>query len=204
MRQQNPPSTHIKKAEEFEKYLRPGTLACLYGAIAVLCDSVIALVFAGLVLGSVLNPTSLTITIAAVVGCVPLLSALAAYWRRPHDPLSYYLGGLAKEWRRPLEVSGDECMFKTNIRTGDEMLLVKLRFQYPLKYQTLEIKERLYTHTHAALTSEFSMTYSLPGFSDVERALGPSVETLAAEYDIPVLFTEVLDIRKMRVVYDFA
>lgn len=204
MRRQNPPSTHIKKAEEFEKCLRPATLACLYGAIAILCAATIALLFAGLVFASVLNPTRQAITIAVILGCLSTLAVAITCWRRPNDPLSFYLGGLAGEWRRPLETPGDECIFKTGLHAGDELLLIKLAFHYPLKYQSLEIKEQIYTFSHAALTSEFSMTYSLPSFADVERALDPSMEMLAVEYKIPVLYPEILDVRKMRVLYDIA
>lgn len=202
MRRQNPPSTNIKKAEEFERYLRPATLVYLYGAIAILGAAAIAIFFAALVFASVLNPTGLAITIAVILGCLPAVAVIIAYLRRPDDPLSFYLGGLADEWRRPLEVPGDECIFKTGLHSGDEMLLVKLVFHYPLKYQSLEIKSRLYTFSHAALTSEFSMMHSLPSFSDIERALDPSMEMLAAEYEIPVLYPEILDVRKMRVQYD--
>ena len=204
MRRQNPPSAHIRKAEDLEKYLRPGMLACAYGVIALLWVAAIASVFAGLVLMSIMHPTPRTMAIAAVVCGVPVLFIFIAYLSDPSDPLSRYLSGTAKAWRCPLEVPADECVFKTGLRAGDEMLLVKLAFHYPARFQTLEIKERLYTFTHAALTSEFSMAYSLPSFSDVERVLDPSMEMLAAEYKIPVLYPEILDVRKMRVLYDIA
>jgi len=202
MRKQNPPSTHIKRAEELEKYLRPEILASIYAFIAIGWVATVAAIFAGLVLTSILHPIPWKIAIVAIIGAMPALFVLLAYLRHPNDPLSRYLNELASAWRRPLEVLGDECIFKTGLRAGDEMLIVKVAFHYPLKYQSLEIQERLYTFTHAALTSEFSMMYSLPSFSDVERALDPSMEMLAAEYNIPVLYPEILDVRKMRVLYE--
>jgi hypothetical protein len=201
MRQQNPPSTFIEKAEALEKYLRPTPLGCLYGVIFVLYAAAMALVFAGLVLGSALDPTHLTITIAVIIGCLPAVSALVAYLRRPNDPLSYYITGLANAWRCPLEAPADQCTFKTGFRGGAEDLLVKLAFHYPTKQQVPEIKERLYTYVRAALTSEFSMKLALPSYLDIERALDPSLEMLAAEYKIPVLYPEILDVRIIRDVY---
>lgn len=202
MRRQNPPSEHIKKAEAIEKYLRPGTLASVYAAIAFAWAATSALVFMGLVILSILHPNPLRITLASILGGIPLFAVLIAYSYRPRDPISRYLSGLANAWRCQLEVPGDECIFKTGLRAGDEMLIVKVAFHYPLKYQSLEIKERIYTFVHAALTSEFSMSYSLPSFADVDRALEPSMEMLATEYEIPVLYPEILDVRKMRVLYD--
>lgn len=202
MRKQNPPCAYLRKAEELEKYLRPGTLNCTYGLIALSWVAIVALIFAGLVLTSVLQPTYEAIIIATLVADVPVVIGAIAYLRYSYDPLSQIFGGLANEWRRPLVVPGDECIFKTGLRKGDEMLIVKLAFHYPAKHQSLEVKERLYTFAHAALTSEFSMMYALPSFSDIERALDPSMEMLAAEYKIPVLYPEILDVRKVRVVYD--
>lgn len=202
MRRQNPPSEHIKKAERIEKYLRPGTLASVYAAIALAWAAIIALVLMGLVLTSILHPYPWRIAIASIIGGTPLLAMLIAYAYRPKDPLSRYLSGLANAWRCQLEVPGDECVFKTGLRAGDEMLIVKVAFHYPMKYQSLEVRGRIYTFVHAALTSEFSMSYSLPNFLDIERALEPSMEMLATEYEIPVLYPEVLDVRKMRVLYD--
>lgn len=204
MRSQNPPPAHIKKAEELERYLRPTTLACLYALIATVWLAAIAIVLIGLVFASVLTPTGEHILIAATIGGIPALFVMATYLRRPNDPISRSLAGFATAWRRPLEVPPEECIFKTGLRKGDEMLLVKLAFHYPSKYQSLEVKERLYTFAHAALTSEFAMKYSLPSFQDIERALDPSMEMLATEYKIPVLYPEILDVRKMKVLYDLA
>lgn len=198
MRQQNPPSTHIKKAEELEKYLRPTPLACLYGVVVVLYAAAMALVFAGLVFGSALNPTRLTITIAVIIGCLPVAAVLIAYTRRPNDPLSFYIAGLANSWRRPLEAPADQCTFKIGFRGGEEVLQVTLAFRYPANHQTAEIKERLYTYVHAALTSEFAMRFELPSDRDILRALDASLEMLAAGYKIPVLYPEILDIRRLR------
>src|SRR6185312_5924468 len=181
MRRQNPPLEHIQKAETIEKYLRPGTLAGIYAAIALSWAAIVALVLMGLVLMSILHPSPWHIAIASMIGGIPLLAVLIAYLHRPKDPLSRYLSGL---------------------RAGDEMLIVKVAFHYPLKDQFPEVRGRIYTFVHAALTSEFSMSYSLPSFSDVERALEPSMEMLATEYEIPVLYPEILDVRKMRVLYD--
>lgn len=204
MRRMNPPSAHIRKAEELERYLRPEILACFYGTIAFLWFTATTAAFVGLVLKSILHPTAEIIALAALLGGIPALFAVIVYSRRPGDPLSRYVNGVADTWRRPLEVPGDECTFRTGLRAGDEVLLVKMAFHYPVRFQTLEIKERLYTFTHAALTSEFSMKYALPSFSDVERVLEPSMEMLAAEFKIPVLYPDILDVRKVRVVYDIA
>lgn len=174
----------------------------VYAFIALAWVATVAVIFVSLVLTSILHPIPWRIAIAAFVGGMPALVLLIAYLRHPDDPLSQYVNELASAWRRPLNVPGDECIFKTGLRAGDEMLIVKVAFHYPLKYQSLEIKERLCTFTHAALTSEFSMMYGLPSFSDVERTLDPSMEMLAAEYKIPVLYTEILDVRKMQVLYD--
>src|SRR6185312_5951505 len=202
MRRQNPPLEHIQKAETIEKYLRPGTLAGIYAAIALSWAAIVALVLMGLVLISIWHPSAWRFAIASIIGGIPLLAVLIAYLHRPKDPLSRYLSGLANAWRCQLDVPGDECIFKTGLRAGDEMLIVKVAFHYPLKDQFPEVRGRIYTFVHAALTSEFSMSYSLPSFSDVERALEPSMEMLATEYEIPVLYPEILDVRKMRVLYD--
>lgn len=202
MRRQNPPSAYIRKAEELEKYLRPGAVNLTYVLLGLSWVAIVALVFAGLVLMSFVKPTYGAIAIATLIADVPVIVGAVAYLRYSYDPVSQILRGLANEWRRPLVVPGDQCIFKTGLRKGDEMLIVKLAFHYPVKHKSLEVKERLYTFAHAALTSEFSMMYSLPSYSDIERALEPSMDMLAAEYKIPVLYPEVMDVRKMRVLYD--
>lgn len=204
MRKQNPPAEHIKKAEKLEEYLRPETITCIYGLSALIWVSIVAMLFALLVVASILRPTYLTIIIATIVGDIPAIAVLIAYSHRPNDPLSRQITWLANKWRRPLDVPGVECVFKTGLRAGDEMLIVKVAFHYPENHQSLEVREQLYTFSHAALTSEFAMMFTLPSHADVERALDPSIEMVATEYKIPVIYPEILDVRKMRVLYDIA
>jgi hypothetical protein len=193
MRRQNPPPAHLAKAGEIEKYLRPEALATSYGVAAICYLALVSLLFASMVYESFVSPTPTTITLFAVIAFVPSTVASLAYFLRPDDPLSLYLTNKMNLWKCPISVPADSCTFKAGLRSG-EIASITVAFHYPSKDQTKEVKERLCTCVHAALANDFSMRVQVPSYPDIENAVDASLETIAAEYKLPVLYLEVQNV----------
>jgi hypothetical protein len=190
MRRQNPPQAHLDKAQEIEKYLSPSMTAAIYGICGISYAVLVSLIFAAFVYESILRPTPAVVTIFAVIAFIPAIFIFLAWFLRPNDPVSSYITGLVDLWRRPIGVTPDPCTFKITLMDG-ESLQIKLSFYYPSKDQTSRVKERIYTSIHGALTKDFYLGAKLPTGQEIESALDASLEMLAAECGIPVLYLEI-------------
>lgn len=190
MKRQNPPPAHLAKAGEFEKYLRPEAIATAYGVIAICYLALVSAIFASLVHESILNPTTVVILTFAVIAFVPATATSLAYFLRPDDPLSLYLTNKVKVWRTPLSVWPDKCILKAQLKDGSTGR-VNLTFYYPQQARTREMTEWLYTCTHAGLALDFDSRTELPSFPEIEKALDASLDSVAAQYNVPVLFCEI-------------
>jgi hypothetical protein len=192
MRRQNPPQIYLDRALEIEKYLRPIAIASVYVIAGICYCMVVSLIFGVLINDSMLNPTPATITLFAILGFVPAALLFLAPFLRPHDPLSSYVTELANSCRRPLSVTPDDCTFKVPLVDG-ETLFINLGFYYPLKDHTSDVREKLYTVVHGALTSAFYARPTAPTPREIDAVLSAPLELLADERHIPVLYSEIRD-----------
>lgn len=193
MRSQNPPQAYLDKALATEKYLRPAVIASIYAVAAILWAVFICLAFVVVVNMSAASATPIAITIVVALALIPAVFAVTAWFMRPDDLLSNYLTRYANMWRIPIEVAKDHRLFKLMLMTG-EAIGIDITFYYPAKEQTDELRERLYTLTHAALSSVCSMRNSAPSEDEVEETIEPKLDTVAREFDLPILYSEVRDI----------
>ena len=197
MRRQNPPQASLDQALYLEKYLRPAALAAIYALCAMLCFGFIAVLFAVLVHDYILNPTWGSITFFSLAGSVPVVLGFLAYSRRPDDPLSRSIRGLAESRRCPISVAADPRTFKVLLMNGDSVC-INFSFYYPENYHMPEVGERLIMYVHSALEQDCSMRERLPNEREIEDAIDCALELLAAQFDIPVLYPEIRDIHKIR------
>ena len=193
MRRQNPPQAYLDKASEIEKYSNPLTTAAIYATVGILYAVFISLIFGILLYKSVLNPTAPIVTIFAAIALIPAIFAFLTWFLRPDDPLTSHVRELAEVWRRPLNVTSEQCTFKVQ-RTDGGTLCVDLSFYYPVSQRTAAIKERLYTYVHSALTCNCTMRVEVPTAEEIERLLDRPLEMLATEFKIPVLYLEVRNV----------
>jgi hypothetical protein len=197
MRRQNPPQPYLDYAREIEKYLSPVPLAAIYSLIGVSYCALVALLFAGLIYASVLNPTAIVITLFVAVALVPPIFLFLAWFLRPDDPLSSHLSSLADMWRTPIILHPETYTF-TIILADGESIRMKLAFYYPSKNHIASVKGRLHTCVYVALANHFSRHTIAPTYQEIERAIDPGLETLALEYRLPVLYMEVEEISSDR------
>jgi hypothetical protein len=200
MRRQNPPQDHINKAQELEKFLDPITIAAIYAIFGIVFALFVSIVYAVLVHSYILEPTRSIATIFLVVGGIPLLFAVVAYFSSPGDPLSGYIKRLANAWRRPFDVRADEFVFQELLMDG-EALCFKLAVYYPPQYHTADVKERLYNYLNGALAKECSARVSIPTELEIEEAIESPLELMAAEWGITVLYSEAREVCKLRGAY---
>lgn len=193
MKRQNPPSANVAKAGEFEKYLRPEAIAIAYGIVAICYLALVSALFVVLVHEAVLNPTSVVILTFAVIAFVPATAISLAYFLRPDDPLSLYLTNKAKGWRTPLSVWPDKCTLQAQLKDGSTGR-VNLTFYYPQQSRTREMTEWLYTCAHAGLAQDFDKRTDLPTFPEIEKALDASLDMVADQFNVPVLFCEIQNV----------
>lgn len=202
MRRQNPPQAHLDSAAQIEKYLRPITIFPAYGILAAAFLAVIALLFVLFLNESILAPTESTITTFLIVGAIPVLLALIFCVSRPHDPISLWLRGMAKDWRTPLELSAQDCTFKQMLGDGDG-LSITLSLYYPAKDHNPEKDKRIYTYVKSALARECSLRITTPSFEQIEEAIDPALEIVGKENNLLVLYPVVRDIHKVQPDYSF-
>ena len=200
MRRHNPPQDHIHRAQELEKFLDPITIAAMYAIFGIVFALFLSIIYALLVHSYILEPTRSISTIFVVVGGVPLVFAVVAYYLSPRDPVSSYIRSLADAWRRPIDVSPDEFVFQELLMDG-EALCFKLAVYYPLKSHNAYVKERLYTYVNGALAKHCSTRAIMPTDLEIEEAIDPPLEQMASECDIPVLYSEVREVCKLRGAY---
>jgi hypothetical protein len=191
MRSQNPPQAYLDRAQAAEKYLSPAMIASIYSIAATTWAALIGLGFAGLVYLSDTNATSAAIAAAYSV---------AAWFRRPDDLISAYLTRYTNMWRIPIKLTHDQRLFKVMLMTG-EVLGISISFYYPAKDDTKELKDELYTLTHAAISAVGSMRNSVMSEREIEETLDPALEKVAIEFGLPVLYAEVHEVGKYQEAY---
>jgi hypothetical protein len=202
MKRQNPPQSHLDKAVEIEKYLRPVTIASLYAIAGVFIAALITVVYAIFHRFDAKPPLSSAAMLTAIAS-IPVVLAVLAYFVTPHDPLSLYIRVLANAWRRPLTVAPSECTFNELLGDG-ENLCIRAMFYYPFVHQTAEMKEQLYTYVNGILSRECSAYLTVPSNQELERAIDPALELIASEHEIPVLYLEVQSVFKMPRPFNFS
>lgn len=201
MRRKNPPQTYLDRASEIEKYAKPLTLVALYTTAAFLYCVLIAILFIVLATSRLMDVSPAVITAFTIVAIVPACLIAFAWFLRPRDPISSYITGLAADLRHPIELPAEPCTFKTWLVNG-ETLCVDLVFYYPSQKHSEAVRERLYTCVHSALTQDFSTRQTLPVAEEVERAIDSSIEAVASECEISVLYVEVGEVHRQSVAED--
>jgi hypothetical protein len=200
MRRQNPPQASLEQALALEKYLNPIAIGVAYTLCAVAGFAVIALLFAVLVYDYILSATAVTTVIFSLAALVPALFAFFAFSRRPGDPLSRSIRSLAEARRSPISVKADRYSFKVLLMTG-EPLCVNLAFHYPAKYHLPEVRERLNVCVRSALERECCDRSDLPEDREITNVVDRALDVVAAEFEIPVLYSELRDVHKIRDAY---
>jgi hypothetical protein len=201
MTRQNPPQVFLDKAQELERLLRPTSIAAIYAIFGIIYAIVVGVGFGILVRNFAVNPTKPVVTLAIAIACLPMLLAILALFLAPHDPLSAHIRSMADSWRRPLNVQPDELVFRELLIDG-EAICLKVGVYYPPKNRTTDIKERLYTYVNGALAKDFAMRDAIPTNREVEDVINGPLELLATEHGIPVLYSEIREVCKIRGVYD--
>jgi len=200
MRRQNPPQASLDQALALEKYLNPFALSVVYALCAIAGFAVVALLFAVLVYSYILNATATVTILFSLVASVPAVLAILGFLRRPHDPLSRSIRSLAASRRRPISVKADRYSFKVLLMTG-EPLCVNLAFRYPAKYHLPEVRERLNAFVRSALEHECCNRSGLPRDHEITSVVDRALDIVAAEFEIPVLYSELRDMHKIRDAY---
>lgn len=200
MRRQNPPQASLDQALALEKYLNPFALGVVYALCAVAGFAVVAMLFAVLVYSYILNGSATVTIFFSLVASVPAVLAILAFIRRPYDPLSRSIRSLADSRRRPISVKTDRYSFTVLLMTG-EPLCVNLAFQYPAKYHLPEVRERLNAFVRSALERECCNRSDLPEDQEITNVVDRALDVVAAEFEIPVLYSELRDLHKIRDAY---
>lgn len=203
MRRQNPPQASLDQAQSLEKFLRPAAVAAAYSLWAALAFGFVALLFAVLVHDYLLSPTLLVTAAFVLIGLVPGALGLFAWKHRPGDPFSRIIQYLL-DWRRlPISVFAHPCTYKFLLMNG-EVLCINSALCYPVRYDSAELKDRLNVCVRAALEQECSNRTTLPADHEIEHAADLALEMIASEFNIPVLYLEIRDTRKIRDAYSAA
>ena len=200
MRRQNPPQASLDQALALEKYLTPIALGVVYTLCAVAGFAVVALLFAVLVYADILSPTAATTVIFSLAALMPAVFAFFAFSRRPGDPLSRSIRSLAEARRQPISVKADRYSFKVLLMTG-EPLCVNLAFHYPAKHHLPEVRERLNVYVRSTLERECCNRWDMPEDWEITNVVDRALDVVAAEFEIPVLYSELRDVHKIRDAY---
>lgn len=200
MRRQNPPQASLDQALTFERYLNPVQLGVAYVVCATAGFVLIAILFAVLASGYILSPTGATTVVFALLALSPAVLAVIEFRRRPDDLISTIIRSLANSRRQPIAVATDRCAFKVLLMTG-ETLCVNLAFHYPQKNHVPQVQERIVGHVRQALQRDASMRTDSPTESEVLETVDRALDTVASEFNIPVLYCQVRDLHKIRDAY---
>lgn len=197
MRRQNPPQSSLEQAQALERWLRPAPLAVAYVVCATAAIVVVTLLLTTLASGNLLNPTRSTTAIFALLALGICALAWFQFQCRPHDFLSASFRVLANSRRRPIKVAAEHCVFKVMLRSG-EILCADLAFHYPGRNHIPEVREFLVSHVRIALDRDSSMRNDPPNDSEVLDIVDRALEAVAAEFNIPVLYSKVLEVHRVR------
>lgn len=200
MRRQNPPQASLDQALALERYLNPVQLGMVYVICATVGFVIITILFAILASGYLVKPTNAIAMVFAILALSPWALALIEFLRRPDDLLSTFFRSLANSRRQPLSVVDDRCAFKVLLMTG-EPLCVNLAFYYPAKNHTQQVQERIFAHVRIALDHYISFLNDPPTDSEVLDTVDRALDSIASEFDIPVLYCAVRDQHKIRDAY---
>lgn len=200
MRRQNPPQASLGNVLEIEKYASPlaivaaNTLcaAVVFGVLELL----LALLFAILVDGGVLNPSAITLTLFAGIALAAGWLAVKAFRSRPEEPTSESSASVTTFRPRPMELEADRCSFKILLISGDTAC-VNVSFFYPKEDHTEDVKARLNVFVRAALQRTCSMRSYLPSDGEILSEIDDTLKIVAAEFEIPVLYAELRETRKI-------
>lgn len=193
MRKQNPPQANLENAEYLERYLRPSVILPVYTVAGLASIAAITLAFTYLIHNRNLAATQTTFALFVTLICIPAVAVVAFCVLRPRDPISAWLIGGAKSWRRPLDLHREECSFRELLGNG-EGLSVKLSLFYPVRNNTEEVRQNLFLYLQAALSKECSMSIEAPDRERIEQMIDSAVEIVAEEGGVPVLYSEVAEI----------
>ncbi|HUY80924.1 MAG TPA: hypothetical protein VMU92_04305 [Acidobacteriaceae bacterium] len=183
----------MEKARELEKYLSPTPITIIYGIAAVSYAIAVTLFFGLLIVVGAIVETETAVMVFALVALIPAVFIFMAVFLRPNDPVSRYIRGAADSIRRPMPVTPENCTFKVHMMDG-ETLCIKMSFFYPAKDRSADLKERLYTVVHGALSQDFSTRVIVPTYKEIETTLDKPLAFLAEERDIPVFYPEIHDV----------
>lgn len=136
----------------------------------------------------------------ALLALSPAALAVVEFRRRPDDLISTIIRSLAKSRRQPIDVVTDRCAFKVLLMTG-ETLCVNLAFHYPAKNHIAQVQERIIAHVRQELQRAASFRNDPPTDTEVLDTVDRALDTVASEFDIPVLYSEVRDQHKIRDAY---
>jgi len=197
MRRQNPPQVSLDQALAFERNLNPAPLGVAYAVCAIAGFVTITILFAILASDYLLSPTGTTTAIFALLALSPAVLALMEFRRRPDDLLSTFIRSMANSRREPISVTAERCAFKVLLITG-ETLYVDLAFHYPGKSHIPEVRESIVAHVRLALDCDSSKRNDPPTDSEVLDVVDSALETVASEFNIPVLYSKLLSLQKVR------
>ncbi|MFZ0661677.1 MAG: hypothetical protein WAM66_03215 [Acidobacteriaceae bacterium] len=200
MRRQNPPQESLDQALALERYLNPAPLGEIYTVCATAGFVVITLLFAVLASGYFLSPTKSTTTLFVLLALSPGVLALVEFISSPNDLLSFLIRRLANSRRRPIRLTADSCTFKVPLKTGETMS-VNLSFHYPAKKYVAGVEEFLLDRVRCSLDHDSSMRTRLPSEKEVRDTVDDALDTVASEFNIPVLYSEVRDLHRIRDAY---
>lgn len=200
MRRQNPPQAHIDKAKNIERYLRRPVIGSVYAGLGVLYAVLVSAIFVGLIQGSLLKGTAITIAVFAAIVLVPAGAAFLGFFVSPNDPISHWLIAAADKWRRPLDTPPELYTFRELMLNG-ETSCIKISFSLPVVNHTEEVKERIYNYVHGVLGKECGARTSLPSRLEIQNLIEAPMEILASEQDIPILYWEVHEVYEIQAAF---
>lgn len=197
MRRQNPPQEHIERAKRIEQYLRRPVIGSVYAGLGILYAVLASAIFVGLIRGSLLKETPVTIAVFAAIVLVPAGAALLEFLMSPNDPISRWLIRISDNWRRPLDTTPELYTFRELMMNG-EASCIKISFCLPVENNTAEVKERLYNYAHGVLGKECASREEPPTSLEIQNLIEAPMEILASECDIPMLYWEVQEVYEMQ------
>lgn len=197
MRRQNPPQASLDQARALEKYLSRAAIGIIYALFATVSFALVAMFFALFVYDNLVTPSTSAFAIFALMALLPAVLALLMFRLAPGDPLSIGIRSVADSRRRPLPVKPLPISFKVLLGTG-EVLCLNFWFHFPEKVQTAAVRERLICYVRTAMEQHCMNLSEVPGEEEIEEVADRALEFVAMECDIPVLYSEIRDIHKIR------
>ncbi|MGB7189208.1 MAG: hypothetical protein WBD10_03675 [Acidobacteriaceae bacterium] len=197
MRRQNPPQASLDQARALEKYLTRGSIGTIYALFATVSFALVAMLFALFVYDNLVTASTAALAVFALMALLPAVLALLAFRLTPRDPLSIVIRGVADSRRRALPVKPLPISFKVLLGTG-EALCLNFWFHSPVKCQTAAVKEQVICYVRTALEQHCRNLSEVPDEEEIEQEADRALGVVALEWEIPVLYSEVRDMHKIR------